>query len=46
MALRKGSPAIAAGSSIDAALTDQRGRARPRQGTIDIGAFEVTTAHS
>jgi len=42
MALLTGSPALAAGSSIDAAATDQRGHARPQQGAIDIGAFEVT----
>ncbi len=43
MALLTGSPAIGAGSSINAPTTDQRGDARPQQGAIDIGAYELTT---
>jgi hypothetical protein len=43
MALLTGSPAIGAGSSVNAPTTDQRGDARPQQGAIDIGAYEATT---
>ncbi len=39
-ALLPGSPAINAGSNTGAPATDQRGIARPQQGTVDIGAFE------
>ncbi|MCE9560458.1 MAG: right-handed parallel beta-helix repeat-containing protein, partial [Planctomycetes bacterium] len=39
MALFPGSPAIDAGTSIGAPLTDQRGVSR--SGSVDIGAFEV-----
>ncbi|MBX7218680.1 MAG: putative Ig domain-containing protein [Blastocatellia bacterium] len=38
--LLPGSPAINAGTSTGAPATDQRGIARPQQGTVDIGAFE------
>jgi hypothetical protein len=41
--LLSGSPAIGAGSSVNAPATDQRGDARPTSGAIDIGAFEGTT---
>jgi hypothetical protein len=40
MALLPGSPAIDAGSAIDAPTTDQRGIARPQGPDVDIGAFE------
>jgi hypothetical protein len=40
--LLPGSPAINAGTSVGAALTDQRGL--PRFGPVDIGAFEVQAA--
>ncbi len=43
MALLTGSPAIAAGSSVNAPAHDQRGEPRPTSGAIDIGAYEVTT---
>jgi CSLREA domain-containing protein/uncharacterized repeat protein (TIGR01451 family) len=39
-ALLPGSPAINAGSNGLATNADQRGVARPQQGTVDIGAFE------
>jgi len=39
-ALLPGSPAINAGTATGAPSTDQRGIARPQQGTVDIGAFE------
>jgi hypothetical protein len=39
-ALLRGSPAINAGTSIGAPLTDQRGVARPCGKEVDIGAFE------
>jgi predicted outer membrane repeat protein len=39
-ALMKGSPAINAGTSHGAPLTDQRGIARPCGKEVDIGAFE------
>jgi hypothetical protein len=39
-ALMRGSPAINAGTSIGAPLTDQRGIARPCGKEVDIGAFE------
>jgi hypothetical protein len=41
--LLSGSPAISAGSSVNAPATDQRGHARPTSGAINIGAFEGTT---
>lgn len=41
MALLAGSPAINAGSNTGCPATDQRGVARPQQGTCDIGAYEV-----
>ncbi len=40
IALLLGSPAINAGNNTGAPATDQRGIARPQQGTVDIGAFE------
>lgn len=40
IALLPGSPAINAGTNVGAPATDQRGIARPQQGTVDIGAFE------
>ncbi len=39
-ALLPGSPAIDAGSNGLATNADQRGVARPQQGTVDVGAFE------
>jgi len=42
-ALTRGSPAINAGTSIGAPLTDQRGIARPCGTDVDIGAFEYDT---
>lgn len=39
-ALLAGSPAIDAGSLLDAALTDQRGISRPQGVASDIGAYE------
>ena len=36
-----GSPAIDAGSNFAAPTTDARGVARPQQGRVDIGAYEV-----
>jgi len=45
--LLPGSPAIDAGTDIDAPVTDQRGAPRPADGNgdqvvaFDIGAFEV-----
>ncbi len=39
-ALLPGSPAINAANNAAASATDQRGIARPQQGTADIGAFE------
>src|SRR5262249_1203337 len=41
MALLTGSPAIGAGSGVNAPATDQRSVARPSQGPLDIGAFEL-----
>jgi hypothetical protein len=41
MALLAGSPAIDAGETIGAPLTDQRGYARPQGNGIDIGAYEL-----
>ncbi len=41
--LLSGSPAINAGSSVNAPATDQRGDQRPTSGAIDIGAFQGTT---
>jgi uncharacterized repeat protein (TIGR01451 family) len=38
--LLPGSPAINAGTNAGAPTIDQRGIARPQQGTVDIGAFE------
>jgi len=40
IALLLGSPAINAGNNTGAPDKDQRGIARPQQGTVDIGAFE------
>ncbi len=42
MALLPRSPAIKAGSSVGAPITDQRGVARPRQAAVDIGAFQYS----
>lgn len=39
-ALLPGSPALDAGSNALAPALDQRGIARPQQGTVDIGAYE------
>ena len=41
LALLAGSPAIDAGTNVDCPATDQRGVARPQNGTCDIGAYEV-----
>jgi hypothetical protein len=40
-ALLQGSPALNAGTSVGAPLTDQRGVLRPQGPGVDIGAFEV-----
>jgi len=40
-ALLSGSPAIDAGTCVDAPATDQRGVARPQDMNCDIGAYEV-----
>ena len=40
IALLAGSPAIDAGTNTGCPATDQRGQARPYNGTCDIGAFE------
>ena len=45
-ALLTGSPAINAGTSTGAPITDQRGVARPQAGTIDIGAYERDPAQT
>jgi len=41
LALLPGSPAINAGTNIDAPVADQRGIIRPQQSVTDLGAFEV-----
>ena len=40
VALLPNSPALNAGDNTGAPATDQRGIARPQQGTVDIGAYE------
>jgi CSLREA domain-containing protein len=43
-ALLTGSPAIDAGGAAGCPATDQRGVARPQNGTCDIGAYEVAAS--
>lgn len=40
VALLPGSPAVNAGTNSGAPATDQRGVARPQEGTVDMGAYE------
>jgi CSLREA domain-containing protein len=42
-ALLTGSPAIGGANPVTCAGTDQRGTARPQEGTCDIGAFEYVS---